>query len=217
MKPAQEPRGRRRVRGRRTPLPAGQVRATAETAPVPAKPSRQEEPKGTPWGEKAQFYLAESQYQRGKLVAATTAYEKLVADYPGTEFKTSSSAASTPSPRPGWRRSTPRPSPRRSSPGTPTSTASSPCSTPTATPSQALEHVRHHDPTGPLADDAVLRIADEHMEHGDYETAAIYYDQLSPITPRARSSSAPARRDRRADQGLPRPRVRRHGLERPAS
>ena len=27
-------------------------------------------------------------------------------------------------------------------------------------PGQVLEHVRHHDPTGPLADDAVLRIAD---------------------------------------------------------
>ena len=29
-----------------------------------------------------------------------------------------------------------------------------------------LEHVRHHDPLGPLADDAVMQIADYHFKHG---------------------------------------------------
>ena len=50
---------------------------------------------------------------------------------------------------------------------------------------QALEHVRQHNPTGPLADDAVLRIADEHMNSGDYEAAGIYYDQLIADHPRS--------------------------------
>ena len=50
---------------------------------------------------------------------------------------------------------------------------------------QALEHVRHHDPTGPLADDAVLRIADEHMGTKDFESAALYYDQLSTDHPKS--------------------------------
>ena len=36
--------------------------------------------KGTPWGETAQYYLAESQYQRGKYVDAHDNFEKLHAD-----------------------------------------------------------------------------------------------------------------------------------------
>jgi outer membrane assembly lipoprotein YfiO len=42
----------------------------------------------------------------------------------------------------------------------------------------ALEHVRHHDPTGPLADDATLLLADAYFQSSDYETASIYYDQF---------------------------------------
>ncbi len=74
----------------------------------------------------------------------------------------------------------------------------------------ALEHVRHHDPTGPLADDAVLQIADEHMNIGDYESAghllrpARDRPSQEPVPP-----ARPARGDRRADEGLHRPRVRR--------
>jgi outer membrane protein assembly factor BamD (BamD/ComL family) len=41
-----------------------------------------------------------------------------------------------------------------------------------------LEHVRHHDPLGPLADDAALQIADYHFAAGNYEDASFYYDQL---------------------------------------
>ena len=36
--------------------------------------------KGTPWGETAQYYLAETQYQRGKYVDAHDNFEKLHAD-----------------------------------------------------------------------------------------------------------------------------------------
>ena len=63
----------------------------------------------------------------------------------------------------------------------------------------ALEHVRHHNPKGELADDAVLRIADEHMAQADYESAALYYDQLitdhpkSPFLQRAQLASIDAR------------------------
>ncbi|MBV8676976.1 MAG: tetratricopeptide repeat protein, partial [Planctomycetaceae bacterium] len=42
--------------------------------------------KGTPWGERGQFYLAETQYQSGKYVAARDSFEQLVSDYPGTEY-----------------------------------------------------------------------------------------------------------------------------------
>jgi tetratricopeptide (TPR) repeat protein len=42
--------------------------------------------KSTPWGETAQYYLAETQYQRGKYVDAHDSFEKLHADYPVTEY-----------------------------------------------------------------------------------------------------------------------------------
>ena len=43
---------------------------------------------------------------------------------------------------------------------------------------KALDHVRLHDPLGPLADDAALRTADHFHTIGNYEVAAEYYDQL---------------------------------------
>ena len=42
--------------------------------------------KGTPWGEKGQFYAAEAQFQAGRYVAAHDSLERLIADYPGTEY-----------------------------------------------------------------------------------------------------------------------------------
>ena len=42
--------------------------------------------KGTHWGEKSQYYVAESQYQQKKYVKANDSFERLYADYPGTEF-----------------------------------------------------------------------------------------------------------------------------------
>ena len=64
---------------------------------------------------------------------------------------------------------------------------------------KALDHVRLHDPQGPLADDAALRTADHYHTAGDYETAAVYYDQLlaehpkSPLRERAQLSSIDAK------------------------
>src|SRR5262245_35364869 len=43
--------------------------------------------KQTTWGENAQFYVAECQFQREKYVAAHDSYEKLYADYPATNYK----------------------------------------------------------------------------------------------------------------------------------
>ena len=95
-----------------------------------------------------------------------------------------------------------------------------PRSTPTATPSSALEHVRHHDPTGPLSDDAVLR--DRRRAHGEPGITSwppCYYDQLITDHPKSPFlQRCPARQHRRADEGLHRPRVRRRpAWRRPAS
>ncbi|RLS25614.1 MAG: outer membrane protein assembly factor BamD [Planctomycetota bacterium] len=49
----------------------------------------------------------------------------------------------------------------------------------------ALEHVRHHDPTGPLADDATLLLADTYFEAKDYETASVFYDQFLSDFPKS--------------------------------
>lgn len=49
----------------------------------------------------------------------------------------------------------------------------------------ALEHVRHHDPTGPLADDATLLLADAYFQFKDYETASVYYDQFLTDFPKS--------------------------------
>jgi outer membrane protein assembly factor BamD (BamD/ComL family) len=155
--------------------------------------------KGTPWGEKGQYYLAECQYQRGKLVPAHDSYERLVADYPGTEYLDKlvsreyaiaqkwlalSNNTAKAEERPPWYGRFNGDRPLLDTRGTAL---------------QALEHVRHHDPTGPLSDDAVLRIADEHMEQRDYESAALYYDQLttdhpkSPFLQRAQLAAIDAR------------------------
>ena len=50
---------------------------------------------------------------------------------------------------------------------------------------KTMEHVRHHDPTGPLADDATLRIADHYFKKADYENSAAYYEQLIKDHPKS--------------------------------
>jgi outer membrane protein assembly factor BamD (BamD/ComL family) len=149
--------------------------------------------KETAWGEKAQFYLAESQYQRGHYVAAHDSFERLVATYPGTRYLEKLTAREYDIAR-AWMADAPdRPGPPL--PWTSRFTGGLPLLDAGGNALAVLEHVRHHDPTGPLADDAVLRIADHHYATGDYESAALYYDQLitdhpkSPLLRRAQLAS----------------------------
>lgn len=155
--------------------------------------------KGTPWGEKGQFYLAESSFQRGKLVAAHDSYEVLMKDYPGTEnvekvAKREYAIAQT------WLSQYDPKAPAGSKlPWTAHFDGREPLIDAHGHALRALEHVRHHNPQGELADDAVMRIADEHLAGGDYEMAALYYDQLitdhpkSPFLQRAQNASIDAR------------------------
>jgi len=141
--------------------------------------------KGTPWGEKGQYYLAETQYQRGKLVTAHDSYELLMKDYPGTEFvdrlvKREFDIAQT------WlAQADPKAPPDRKLPWYAHFNGQEPLIDAHGHALRVLEHVRHHNPTGPLADDAVLRIADEHMAQKDYESASLYYDQLITDHPKS--------------------------------
>jgi outer membrane protein assembly factor BamD (BamD/ComL family) len=153
--------------------------------------------KETRLGEKAQFYLAETQYQRGRYVAAHDSFETLIATYPGTQYldkmigreydiaRTWLADAAT--------------DPDRTLPWTARFNGGLPVLDVGGNSLAVLEHVRHHDPTGPLADDAVLRIADYHYAGRDFETAAVYYDQLitdhpkSPLLHRAQLASIDAK------------------------
>jgi outer membrane protein assembly factor BamD (BamD/ComL family) len=141
--------------------------------------------KSTPWGEKGQYYLAECQYQRGKLVTAHTSFEKLVADYPGTEFLDKLVSREYAIAQVWLAQDDPNAKPDQKLAWYTRFTSERPLLDTNGSALQALEHVRHHDPTGPLADDAVLRIADEHMEHRDFESAALYYDQLTVDHPKS--------------------------------
>jgi outer membrane protein assembly factor BamD (BamD/ComL family) len=50
---------------------------------------------------------------------------------------------------------------------------------------KAYEHVRLNDPTGPLADDALMAAGNAYFVHGRYEDAAINYDMLRKEYPKS--------------------------------
>jgi len=49
----------------------------------------------------------------------------------------------------------------------------------------AYQNVRLYDPTGPLADDALMATANAHFVYGEYEDASYYYDQLCKEYPQS--------------------------------
>jgi tetratricopeptide (TPR) repeat protein len=137
------------------------------------------------WGEKTLYHLAEAQYHQGKLVAASDTLSKLVVDYPGTRFlekcvEREFEIAET------WMNAIdPDAAPEKRGEWNDRLTGRLPAVDVSGHALQVYERVRHHDPTGPLADDAVMRIADFHDRQGNYEEAAIYYDQLIEDLPKS--------------------------------
>jgi outer membrane protein assembly factor BamD (BamD/ComL family) len=154
-----------------------------EAEPVFARIAKKR--KGSHWGEKAQYYLAETQYQRKKYVKANDSFERLIADYPGTEFLDKLISREYALAQMWLSQGDPKAKPEQKLPWYSHFTGEQPLLDTRGTGLKALEHVRHHDPTGPLADDAVLQIAEYHMDTKDYESAAIYYDQLIADHPRS--------------------------------
>ncbi|MFO0908550.1 MAG: tetratricopeptide repeat protein [Isosphaeraceae bacterium] len=169
----------------------------AEAEPLFAKLAKKR--KGSQWGEKGQYYLAECQYQRGKLVAASDSFELLKKDYPGTEFNENLIAREFAIAQ-AWLAQADEKAPAEAKmPWYSRFNGQRPLIDPQGHAIRMLEHVRHNNPTGPLADDAVLRVADEYMGNRDFETAALYYDQLiadhpkSPFLQRAQLAAIDAR------------------------
>jgi outer membrane protein assembly factor BamD (BamD/ComL family) len=141
--------------------------------------------KGNHYGETAQYYAAECQYQQKKYVRANDSFEKLFADYPGTEFLDKLVSREYSLAQMWLAQSDPKAKPDQRLAWYSRFTGEQPILDTRGTGLKALEHVRHHDPTGPLADDAVLQIAEYHAGSGDYESAAIYYDQLISDHPKS--------------------------------
>ncbi|MGE3818475.1 MAG: outer membrane protein assembly factor BamD [Isosphaeraceae bacterium] len=155
--------------------------------------------KGTSWGEKGQFHLAETQFQRRKFVAAHESFEKLMADYPGTEFNDKLVQREFEIANLWLAQSDPKAPAELKLPWYAPFTGEAPLIDFQGHAIRALDHVRHHNPTGPLADDAVMKVADVYMANQDYESAALYYDQLisdhakSPFLQRAQLAAIDAR------------------------
>ena len=144
--------------------------------------ARREIKKGSPWGEKAQFYLAESEFRLQWYVRAETSYEILFKKYPGTEYVDKIVAREYQIAQIwlGYEDTKAKPMDWKSH-----IDGRQPLVDASSYAVKALDHVRTHDPMGPLADDAALRTADHYHAAGDYETAAVYYDQLLAEHPKS--------------------------------
>jgi outer membrane protein assembly factor BamD (BamD/ComL family) len=155
--------------------------------------------KGSPWGEKGQYYLAETQFQRGKLRTAEDSFELLMKDYPGTEYNGKLVQREYEIAEKWLAQVDPNTPAGQKLPWVAHFDGRLPLIDTQGHAIRALEHVRHHHVDGPLADDAVMRIADEYMKNKDYDSAGVYYDQLvtdhpkSPFLQRAQLAGIDAR------------------------
>ncbi len=169
----------------------------AKAEPILAKLANREVQKGTPWGAKAQYFLAETQFQRKHFQAANDNFKLLIKKYPGEldyrdrviarEYEIAMYWLGDDDPKV-------KPLPFQAH-----FDGRAPLFDSKGYAIKTLEHVRLHDPTGPLADRAALRTADHYHAVGDYEQAAVFYDQLltehakSPLRERAQLSSIDAK------------------------
>ena len=166
------------------------------------------------WGEKVLFYLAECQYQQGKFVAANDTYERLLNTYPASphlekavqrEYSIALDWLAA-----GQEQAPPTEGGDVAGEGKADAAVSRaswldhfngrrPMVDVNGYAIKALEHVRQHDPTGPLADDAALAIAEYHLKKEVYEDASVYFDQMildhpkSPLLQRAMLGSIDAK------------------------
>ena len=152
---------------------------TAESEPLLAQIAKKR--KGTPWGEKAQWLLAESYYRRGKYVWANDAYEQLFKDYSGTEYAEKLVARQFEIAQKWLAFADPKAKPELKLPWTAAFEGKVPLVDPGGHAIKTLEHVRDHDVKGPLSDDAVLKMADHYYNARDFESASLYYDELVNI------------------------------------
>jgi TolA-binding protein len=141
--------------------------------------------RGTTWGERAQYHLAECQYQQKRYVAALSSFERLHIDYPATgylddvvrrEFEIAQL----------WITQLDQQTPADVKlPWFARLDGRLPVFRTRKFALEALEHVRQNDPGGPLADDAAVTIADYYMKRNEFDTAAQYYAQVVADYPKS--------------------------------
>ncbi len=155
--------------------------------------------KSSPWGENAQYQLAETQFARKHYIDAHDSYEKLHADYPGTDYLDKLASREYQIARLWFAQTDPKAGKDQKIPWYGRFDGRLPLIDVTGSALKALEHVQHNDPTGPLADVAALEVANFHMKHNDYESASIYFDHFiadhgkSPFIREAHDSAIEAR------------------------
>jgi outer membrane protein assembly factor BamD (BamD/ComL family) len=155
--------------------------------------------KGTTWGERSQYYLAECQYHQKKYVEALESLRRLNFDYPQTDYRDQFVRREYEIAQ-FWLAEARRENPVGKNPLVAVQVDGRPPIADTEKKALlAFEAVRHDHPTGPLADDAAMQIAECYMRSLDFESAAIYYAQFvneyrkSPLCPRARLRGIQAR------------------------
>jgi outer membrane protein assembly factor BamD (BamD/ComL family) len=141
--------------------------------------------KGTPYAEKALFYMAESQFKRQKYVAAHETYDRLFAEHPGTLHLDDLVSREYEIAQIWLAQGDPGAKPEQKLPWYTHFTGEQPVLDASGMALKALEHVRHRRSDGPLADDALMQIADFHMKAADYESAALYYDEMIETHPKS--------------------------------
>ena len=134
--------------------------------------------RGTTWGERGQYYLAECQFQQKKYVQAHDSYEKLYVDYPATAYKAQLTRREYEIAQIWLAQADPKATPDKKLPWTARFDGRLPLIDTSGWGLKALEHVQHNDPDGPIADKAAIRIADYYMNQADYASAVLYYDQF---------------------------------------
>lgn len=138
---------------------------------------------GSPLTMKALYYLGEIHFQQGNYVAAHDRFEELVKDFPGTNYL-EKAVEREHEIGIAWmqyatgQEETPTPLGSRFKGRLPIVDTGGHAVA-------VLDHVRMNDPTGPLADDAVMKVARYYTARGDHETAAIHYDQLASDHPKS--------------------------------
>jgi outer membrane protein assembly factor BamD (BamD/ComL family) len=141
--------------------------------------------KGKPWGERAQFLLAESYYEQQKYKYAYDAYELLIKEYPGTEYVDKLVKREFVIAQKWLDNSEGKAKPEDKFSLTDAFTGKAPLVDGAGYALTAFEKVRLHDPTGPLSDDALMKTAQHKYDNRDFEEASVYYDQLVTDHPKS--------------------------------
>jgi hypothetical protein len=155
--------------------------------------------RGTSWGERGQYYLAECQYLQKKYVAALKNFERLHTEYPMTDYRDKLVNREYEIAQLWLAQADPGIPAEKKLPGIARVDGRLPLFGTRTWALHALERVRFNDPTGPLADDATIQIADYYMRRREFDIAALYYAQFviefpkSPLLLYARISAIHAR------------------------